>query len=115
MRENRMQEVESLGGLEGLYATGRSHGYLAAETGGSDELRELVSSLLAMVGGRTFQLGTREGHWNAIHKRLGTEGQKLWVETVPVTGTQEPPSPQGGAHAHTFHIARQKPAIGIQS
>lgn len=113
MTQSQMQEVDSLGLLEKLYVESSSHGHLAAETGGSDELRELVASLLAMVGGRTFQLGTREGHWNAIHTRLGTEGQKLWVETVPGTGAQEALSlPR--AHMYAFHIARQKPPTGLE-
>ena len=113
MSQSKMQEVDSLGLLEGLYAESSAHGHLAAETGGSDELRELVASLLAMVGGRTFQLGTREGHWNAIHTRLGTEGQKLWVETVPGTSAQEPPSVS--ARMYAFHIARQKPQTELKS
>jgi hypothetical protein len=113
MSQSKMQEVDSLGLLEGLYVDSSAHGHLAAETGGSDELRELVASLLAMVGGRTFQLGTKEGHWNAIHTRLGTEGQKLWVETVPGTSAQEPPSVS--ARMYAFHIARQKPQTELKS
>lgn len=107
MTKDRVQEVDSLGELEGLYTDSSAHGHLAADTGGSAELRELVASLLAMVGGRGFQLGTRQGHWKAIHTRLGTEGQKLWVERVPGLGPQE--SAASRAYMYAFHIARQKP------
>ncbi|HYJ32112.1 MAG TPA: hypothetical protein VE326_02740 [Candidatus Binatia bacterium] len=114
MTQSKIQEVDSLGLLEGLYVESSAHGHLASETGGSDELRELVASLLAMMGGRTFQLGTRHGHWNAIHKRLDTEGQKLWVETVPGTGMQEALAPAArSTHMYAFHIARQKPQAGL--
>lgn len=107
MTQSRVQEVDSLAGLEGLYAETSAHGHLAADTGGSPELRDLVANLLAMVGGRKFQLGTRRGHWDAIHTRLDTEGQKLWVELVPAVGMDA--SPTARSNSYSFHIARQKP------
>jgi hypothetical protein len=121
MTESRVQEVDSLQGLEGLYAEDTSHGHVAQGTDDSPELQDLVSNLIGWVGGRTFSPAarTKQEHWDAVRARLESEGLKLWVEMVPAVGISaatsegQPLAPPIRTNVYAFHIAPERPRTGF--